>query len=49
LDDLLDGLSQDDTGVTHFSLAEIIAPCTEVIVFDLSILEGELPSCLLVR
>jgi hypothetical protein len=43
--DLFDGLSQDDAGTTHFSLAEVVAPCFEVVVLDLSILKGELPSC----
>jgi hypothetical protein len=33
--------------MTQFSLAEIIASCFEMVIFDLTILEGELPSCLL--
>jgi hypothetical protein len=44
LHNLLDGLPQDNAGATHFSLAEVIASCLEVIVLDLSVFEGELPS-----
>jgi hypothetical protein len=49
LHDLFDGVPQDDAGTTQFSLAEIVASCFEMVVFDLTILKGELPSCSLAR
>jgi hypothetical protein len=45
LHNLFNGLPQDDTGAIHFSFTEVVAPGLEVVVLDLSILEGELPSC----
>jgi hypothetical protein len=47
LNDLIDGLSQSDAGLTHFSLAEVVAPCLEMIIFNLSVLEGEVPGSML--
>ena len=38
-----DGLSHGNACPTHFSLAEVVAPCLKVIVLDLSIFEGEVP------
>jgi hypothetical protein len=46
--DLLDSLPQDDAGPAHLSLAEIITPRFEMVILDLPILEGELPSGMLV-
>jgi hypothetical protein len=43
-DDLGDGLPHGDAGLTHFSLAEVVTPCLEMVVLDLSVFEGELPS-----
>jgi hypothetical protein len=44
-----DGLSHGDASLTHLSFAEIVTPCLEVIVLDLLIFEGELPSCSLMH
>jgi hypothetical protein len=47
LHDLFDGVPQADAGATQLSLAEIVASRFEMVIFDLTILEGELPSRLL--
>jgi hypothetical protein len=49
LHNLLDSLPQDDAGTTHFSLAKVVASSFKVVVLDLSVFEGELPSCALAR
>jgi hypothetical protein len=46
-DDLGDGLSHGNTGLTHLPLTEVIAPCFEVVVLGLSVLEREVPHCML--
>jgi hypothetical protein len=40
---------QVDAGVTQLSLAEIVTSRCEMVIFDLTIFKGELPSCLLAR
>jgi hypothetical protein len=49
LNNLVDGLSQSNAGSTHFPFTEIIAPCFEMVIFRLSVLEGEVPSSALAR
>jgi hypothetical protein len=46
-DNLGDSLPHSDACPAHLSLAEVVAPCCEMVVLDLPILKGEVPRCVL--